>query len=66
MLPALGLHHRHAAVWCGEVRRLIPASFQALLFSPLRRRQNRKLASCSQQGGFEQDNPFGQASESSM
>lgn len=68
-VPALGLHGRLAAVvWASQP---VPASFQAGLvfffsFSPLRKRQSRKLALCSRQGGFEQDNPFGQASNTSV
>ena len=62
-IPALGHHHRHAVVvWASQP---IPATFHAL-FPPLRRRQSGKLASCSRRGGFEQDNPFGQASNTSM
>lgn len=47
----------------------IPCSFQPLFFFflfPLRRRQSRKLTPRSRRGGFEQDNPFGQASNTSM
>lgn len=56
--------------WCGRASPSLPPSKQVWFFffsfSPLRKRQSRKLALCSRQGGFEQDNPFGQASNTSV
>lgn len=51
----------------GQASPLLPPSKHFLFFGPPPRRGwSRKLASCSRQGGFEQDNPFGQASNTSM